>query len=278
MIVFDSRFIIFISLLSGCAFTTPLSLPPPELILNGSSIRNLGGPAAPPGFNMLFILDRGRSFDSNSFYLSGIDAMYHLAQEDWDKVVGEGHSRIVRGVQISYYDFPRSAIDLQIKHVVLAVLVGLNKMDRMDDFSTGIVQLRQDGRNIGIVRFGRPGGPAAAIQNGITNMTGVAGTAKREQPSTNPGSAPVTTSQDRTGVVNPRRIIDPDDHNLMIEYERYGSTFSCNLIFGAALDALASLAQYEADRMLGTFTGDNWSQKLIYQTFSLKRPSGELML
>ncbi|KAL8725705.1 MAG: hypothetical protein Q9166_007190 [cf. Caloplaca sp. 2 TL-2023] len=196
--------------------------------------------------------------------------MYTLAQAKWEEVIHQSRSEIVRGIQISYYELPRRPIDMQTKHVVFAMLLGLDTMDKMNDFSTGLIELRQNRKKFGFVRIGRRS-EASKIES--MNVTGVAETTKRDGL-----TAQEPRSQNGTNLIFPRGIIDPDDHDNMIEYERYGDSVPCKEIFGAALNALVKLAPYERDETIGMFTGENWSHKMVYQTFSKTRASGSLML
>ncbi|KAI4257266.1 MAG: hypothetical protein L6R42_005774, partial [Xanthoria sp. 1 TBL-2021] len=93
----------------------PLALDiPSQIIANATSRINLRvkGPAAPPGFDMRLGMSSSEPLNPNHLYLCAIEAMYHLAQEEWKDTVRTGHSAIVKGLQISYYDLPDRPIDM----------------------------------------------------------------------------------------------------------------------------------------------------------------------
>ncbi|KAL8749361.1 MAG: hypothetical protein Q9199_007730, partial [Rusavskia elegans] len=248
----------------------------------------VNGPAAPPGFDMRLLMSSSEPLNPNHLYLCAIEAMYHLAQQEWEDTVRTGHSAIVKGLQISYYDLPDRPIDMQYRHVILAVLVVVDTMDRKDEFNRAVVELQQDKEGFGTVRMGRRsvgvgdgdgngdggdmgiegGGDGGDGGKNLTNGAPATATAKRDNDS-NPTS---------TLFHSPKTLIDPSDPSLTITYERFGARLDCSILFGAALDALATLAQDDDGDTIDMFTGENWSQKVVYQTFSATSPYGGLLL
>ncbi|KAI4276082.1 MAG: hypothetical protein L6R38_005744, partial [Xanthoria sp. 2 TBL-2021] len=248
---------------------------PPQIIANSTSRTNLRvkGPATPPGFKLRLLMSSSEPLNPNHLYLCAIEAMYHLAQEEWEDTVRTGHSAIVKGLQISYYDLLDRPIDMQYRHVILAVLVVVDTMDRKDEFFRAVVKLQQDKEVFGTVRIGRRSngdvngngndakmGIEGGGDGGGKNITDHApapapATARRDD------SNPNSTAPTNTRLTSPKTLIDPSDPSLTITYERFGATLDCKILFGAALDALATLAQDDDGDTIDMFTGENWSQK-----------------
>ena len=73
-------------------------------------------------------------------------------------------------------------------------------------------------------------------------------------------------------------IVDPDDPDLIIGYERFGEAFSCQLLFSAAIDGLASSAQEEAVETIEMITGTEYSEKVVYSVFGKRNHYGLLLM
>ncbi|KAL8859732.1 MAG: hypothetical protein Q9178_003847 [Gyalolechia marmorata] len=266
-------------LLSLCTSTISRSLRLLPIVRNNStSIPNLRGPPTPPGFDLRLVLDLGQSFDSDRFYLSAIETMYRLAQADWDQVVTrEVQKGWVVGVRYSYHTLPDQPKKVTVGHVVVALLGTLENMDSRSDFSTGVVEMRNYGRDFGILEIEKRG------SWGVEGVEGGGGVVDDDLrvPHLRAVGNTTTTVNGTTGTSDlsyAKSIIDPDDPDLVIGYERFGSNFACKEIFGAGLDALAVLAQEEDNtEKIEIFTGMNWSEKVVYQAFS-DRQYGELLL
>ncbi|KAL8877088.1 MAG: hypothetical protein Q9192_008741, partial [Flavoplaca navasiana] len=253
---------------------------PPQFITNAiSPSRNsLRGPPKPPGFTMRLLMASSEPLDDEDLYICAIEAMYKLVSEDMEEVVHTGQSRVVRGLQIRYHDVSPRPIDLRYKHIVLGILVAIDTMDRTDKFEGAVIELRQNWRKFGFIRMvKRNGRRIDGIEGGMdyTTINTTATTGQGDEgnrnipaPSLPPPSSPLT--KNLTTLTNPRTLIDPTDRDIQILYTRFGTPLSCRTLFGAALDALATLSQDDDTDTIDMFTGENWSRKVVYQTFSDK--------
>ncbi|KAL8846260.1 MAG: hypothetical protein Q9221_008633 [Calogaya cf. arnoldii] len=280
-----------------CACTTSLVLDvPPQTIANAvSRTPNLRGPDAPPGFTVRILMSQSEPVEPENLYLCAIEAMYNLAEEDWEDVTHIGHSDVMKGLQISYYNLVERPIDLQYKHIVIAVLVAMDTMDRRNEFERTVVELRHNKEMFAIVRLGRRS--IDNIGNGVTilksiesgdygnnKLTGnntISATTKRSDDTiTSPESEiKARNINTATNLGTPKSLIDPSDHRLNITYTRFGESLDCRILFGASLDALATLAQYDdGDSSHDIFIGINWSGKIVYQTFTDESAYGRPLL
>ncbi|KAL8654234.1 MAG: hypothetical protein Q9226_003510, partial [Calogaya cf. arnoldii] len=223
-------------------------------------------------------MSQSEPLDPEHLYLCAIEAMYDLAEEDWEDVTHTGHSDVVKGLQISYYNLVDRPTNLQYKHVVLAVLVAMDTMDRRNEFERSIAELRHNKEMFAVVRIGRRGNDnsskGAAIlksiesgedgNNNKKNLTGndtSSAATKRSDDTTTTPEAQIKTRNITTNnylTTTSKTIIDPSDHRLNITYTRFGVTLDCRILFGASLDALANLAQYDdGDSSHDIFIGTN---------------------
>ncbi|KAI4231683.1 MAG: hypothetical protein L6R40_007657 [Gallowayella cf. fulva] len=286
--MFSSSFGLLMALLSFCASTisTPPS-PSPILLLSPKYINQLAGPDAPPGFDMRIFIDQVRDYDPVDFYISAVDEMYTLTDRSYEQVIHMGHSEVVRGVQFSYYEQAHHPISMQNKHIVLGILVGISTMAKQQDFSTAFVELRFDKKIFGLVRIGTIQNRGLGNGRKINNIAATAaGPAKELSMTTanlkgNPALRDPATARkqyDAASLNYTSSMTDPLDRNLTFDYGRYGEAMECQTLFGAALDALATSAQHDGNALTDTFMGTDWSNRVVYQAFSLTSAHGDLLL
>ncbi|KAL9635646.1 MAG: hypothetical protein Q9204_002551 [Flavoplaca sp. TL-2023a] len=262
---------------------------PPQIITNtiSPSPNALRGPPKPPGFTMRLLMASSEPLDDEELYICAIEAMYKLVSEDMEEVVHTGQSRVVRGLQIRYHDVSPRPIDLRYKHIVLGILVAIDTMDRTNEFEGAVIELRQNWRKFGFIRMVKRNGRGIDGSEGGMDYTTINATATTAQgdeetennisnPSLPRPSSPLT--KNLTTLTNPKTLIDPTDRDIQILYTRFGTPLSCRTLFGAALDALATLSQDDDTDTIDMFTGENWSRKVVYQTFSEKTTYGEFDL
>ncbi|KAL8676957.1 MAG: hypothetical protein Q9186_006566 [Xanthomendoza sp. 1 TL-2023] len=279
--VYNSRFYLFATLLSLCAsidslFLPSSSLPQTSALLNSSYINRLVKPPTPAGFEVLFYVDQGHTYDPTNFYISAVDAMYNLTKRDYEAIVRSGQSEVIRGVQFSYFQQrkqqprPGGQMAMRIKHVVLSILVGMSQMDKENDFGTAFVEMKQDQKGFGLMEILAQDfpGPEAARSAQTAGVGEKVTAAKGDADSAAKG--PITAeNMNSPNLTFSQSVIDPDDPNLTIEYERYGEAIACKTLFGASLDALASSAPYDGTHTTNSFLGTDWSNQVMYQLFSL---------
>ncbi|KAL8802795.1 MAG: hypothetical protein Q9182_003555 [Xanthomendoza sp. 2 TL-2023] len=232
-----------------------------------SYLTQLLGPVTPRGFEMLFFVDQGHTYDPINFYISAVEAMYNLTKRDYEAAVHGGQSEVVRGVQFRYFEQQGRGIALRNKHVVLTILAGISQMDKQDEFGAAIAELSQNKKRFALLDiraedYPEPERPRRAQAIDVGNNS------DRDGDSTTRG--PITAdNMNSTNLTLSQSIIDPEDPNLMIEYERFGDAFACKSLFGASLDALASSAPYDGIHTINSFLGTDWSNQVTYRTFSL---------
>ncbi|KAL8875558.1 MAG: hypothetical protein Q9198_006103 [Flavoplaca austrocitrina] len=262
---------------------------PPQIITNtiSPSPNSLRGPPRPPGLTMRLLMASSEPLDDEDLYICAIEAMYKLVSEDMEEVVHSGQSQVVRGLQIRYHDVSPRPIDLRYKHIVLGILVAIDTMDRTDEFEGAVVALGINGREFGFIRMvkrkeGRGIDGSGGGTDDITTNSTATDPQRDEEAENNisnsslpPPSSPLTKNLTTN---NPKTLIDPSDPNIQILYTRFGTPLSCRTLFGAALDALATLSQDDDTDTIDMFTGENWSRKVVYQTFSDKTTYGEFDL
>ncbi|KAL8690995.1 MAG: hypothetical protein Q9218_003688, partial [Villophora microphyllina] len=219
---------------------------PSQMIANAlSRSTNFRGPPIPPGFSMRIVQDPNKPLNTTDLYICAIETMYHWAANGYDDEIQThtDHSKIIRGLQISFHDIPERPINMCWKHLVLSILLAVDSMDRLQVFAETVVEMKQDGKNFGIVRLGKPPTMPAMEPSGITNSTGnSAKTAKRDD-------------LDSVGVENAKAAADPDTAAsktitdpdapigpMTIIYQRFGHAVKCSLLFSTALDGMAYLA------------------------------------
>ena len=273
-------------LLSASIYTLVVDIPP-QMIANtiSPSPNSLRGPPKPPWLTMRLLMASSEPLDDDDLYLCAIEAMYKLVSEDMEEIVHTGQSRVVRGLQIRYHDVSPRPMDLRYKHIVLGILVGIDTMDRTDQFEGAVVELGQNRREFGFIRMVKrndarriDGSGAGIMDNTTINTTATTAQGDEEtednisNSSLPPPSSPLTKNFTTN---NPKTIIDPSNRDIQILYTRFGTPLSCRTLFGAALDALATLSQDDDTDTIDIFTGENWSRKVVYQTFSDKTTYGE---
>ncbi|KAL8837664.1 MAG: hypothetical protein Q9176_005581 [Flavoplaca citrina] len=236
---------------------------------------------------MRLLMASSEPLDDEDLYICAIEAMYKLVSKDMEEVVHTGQSQVVRGLQIRYHDVSPRPIDLRYKHIVLGILVAIDTMDRTGEFEGAVVELGMNRREFGFIRMVKRKDARGidGSEGGLDNITAntTATTAKEDEgkrnfpaPSLPPPSSSLT--KNLTTNNNPKTLIDPSNPHIQILYTRFGTPLSCRTLFGAALDALATLSQDDDTDTIDMFTGENWSQKVVYQTFSEKTTYGEFNL
>lgn len=232
---------------------------PPQILANTISRTNnhLKAPPIPPGYSLRLLLSASEPLDPIYVYQCTVEAMYHLAEEEWEDVVHTGHSKIVKGLQVSYYDVPDRPINMQYQHIIVAVLASVNEMDRLGDFDRAVIEMRMNKKVLGTVRIGRrSGGGMHDDDDAVMKVEGEG------------GGGGNSTASNSTRLDSPKILVDPDDPSVTISYERFGAAIDCKLLFSAALDALATLAQNDDFDKIDLFIGVNWSNRVVYQAFT----------
>ncbi|KAI4219780.1 MAG: hypothetical protein LQ349_008257 [Xanthoria aureola] len=234
---------------------------PPRILANAISRTNnhLKGPPLPPGFSLRLLMSSSEPLTPNHVYLCAIEAMYHLAEEEWEDVVHTGHSKIVKGLQVSYYDVPHRPVNMQYRHIIVAILASVDEMDRTGDFNRAVIEMRVNKRLLGTVRIGRRSNDGVHDDDAAMKVEGEGGSG---------GGGVNSTASNSTRLDSPKILVDPDDPSVTISYERFGAALDCKLLFSAALDALATLAPNDDFDKLDLFIGVNWSRQVVYQAFS----------
>ena len=232
---------------------------PPQILANTISRTNnhLKAPPIPPGFTLRLLLSSSEPLDPNYVYQCTIEAMYRLAEEEWEDVVHTGHSKIVKGLQVSYYDVPDRPINMQYQHIIVAVLASVNEMDRLGDFDRAVIEMRMNKQVLGTVRIGRRSGGGMHDDDDAVMKVDDGG-----------GGGGNLTAFNSTRLDSPKILVDPDDPSVTISYERFGAALDCKILFSAALDALATLAQNDDFDKIDLFIGVNWSNRVVYQAFT----------
>ncbi|KAL8848308.1 MAG: hypothetical protein Q9221_006662 [Calogaya cf. arnoldii] len=283
--------------------TTSLTLEIPPLITAGdakSGLRspklrglpdrggspNLGGPPIPYGYSMRITQDPEKPLNATDLYICAIEAMYHWAAEGWEEetLMHNSSSEIIRGLQISYYDIPERTVNIQYNHIILAILIALNGMDRMHAFAETVVEMKQFGKVFGIVKMGKPPTTRRGVEasvNGSTNMTtndsttigksGDSNSVGRDNIKATAANADSNTS------ATSKTFNDPEGTylgSMNITYQRFGTAVDCKLLFSTALDGIAyAAADYRGDTWPFSTTYD-WSNKMMYQTVQVKIGDG----
>ncbi|KAL8850770.1 MAG: hypothetical protein Q9221_004268 [Calogaya cf. arnoldii] len=287
--IFNSRYnllTILLLLISTSTISLILEIPPPTIAQAASKSPKLGGPPTPPGFTIRLLMSSSEPLIPDHIFLCAIEAMYHYAESDWDDVTRTGHSATIKGLQISYYDVPDRPINIEYKHIIIAVLMILDTMDRTNDFQRSVAELKHNGAVFGTLRLGKR---SASELDGGDDGSGT-------NPLVPAPSPLIAKSDDSTAMINPTTshhlkpnistpltthssLIDPSDPALNITYTYSGLRLNCRNLFSAALSALATLAHDDVDgRAIDLFTAVNWSHNVVFQTFSDESAYGDWLL
>ncbi|KAI4220297.1 MAG: hypothetical protein L6R36_007722 [Xanthoria steineri] len=236
---------------------------PAHIFANAISRTNnhLKGPPVPPGFSLRLLMSSSEPLTPTHVYLCAVEAMYHLSEQEYEGVVHTGHSPIVKGLQVSYYDVPHRPVNMQYRHIIVAILASVDEMDRMGDFNRAVIEMQVNKGLLGIVRIGRRSNDGGHDDHAAMKVKG-------EDGSGGGGGGSNSTASNSTRLDSPKILVDPDDPSVTISYERFGATLDCKLLFSAALDALATLATNDDFDKLDLFIGVNWSRQVVYQAFS----------
>ncbi|KAL8751122.1 MAG: hypothetical protein Q9184_006173 [Pyrenodesmia sp. 2 TL-2023] len=252
---------------------------PPQIIANAlSRSPNLRELPLPYGFSMRIVQDPNKPLNADDLYICAIEAMYHWAANGYEgeTLTHNGHSEIIRGLQISYHDIPERPINIQWKHIILAILIPIDSMDRRHAFDETIVEMKQHGKVFGIIKMGKPPTRREIEASGSTNTTNnPAAIAKRGD--SNSVGVDNTEAAANSNTSTSKTIIDPSfpyNATMNITYQRFGTAVDCKLLFGTALAGLAFTAAHDTgDTWLFSTTYD-WSKKMMYQTFEVKLGGG----
>ncbi|KAL8768488.1 MAG: hypothetical protein Q9209_005279 [Squamulea sp. 1 TL-2023] len=259
---------------------------PPQMIANAlSRSLNLRGPPIPYGFSMRIVQDPNKPLNANDLYICAIEAMYHWAANGYEEETQthNGHSEIIRGLQISYHDIPERPINIHWKHIILAILIPLDSMDRRHEFAETIVEMKQHGKVFAIMKMGKPPGTRREIEaSGSTNTTNDSAAIPKRSDSNSVGvnnteAAYSNTETAYSNTSTSKTIIDPDVPffgTMNITYQRFGTAVDCKLLFSTALDGIADAAADDTgDTWLFT-TSYDWSKKMMYQTVEVQIGGG----
>ncbi|KAL8724412.1 MAG: hypothetical protein Q9166_007966 [cf. Caloplaca sp. 2 TL-2023] len=253
---------------------------PPQIIANAlSRSLNLRGPSIPYGFSMRIVQDPNKPLNADDLYICAIEAMYHWeGPEGYEEETQphNGHSEIIRGLQISYHDIPERPINIHWKHIILAILIPLDSMDRRDAFAETIVEMKQNGKVFGIIKMGKPPTRREIEASGSTNTTNNSAAIAKRGDSNSVGVDNTEAAAD-SNTSTSKTITEPDgtyQGTMNITYQRFGTAVDCRLLFGTALGGIAFVAAHDTGDTWQFSTSYDWSKKMMYQTVEVKIGGG----
>ncbi|KAL8676976.1 MAG: hypothetical protein Q9186_006551 [Xanthomendoza sp. 1 TL-2023] len=246
---------------------------PPQMIANAiSRSPSLHGPPIPYGYSMRIVQDSDKSLNADDLYICAIEAMYHWAANGYEDETQahNGHSEIVRGLQISYHDIPERPINIYWKHLILAILIPVNSMDRSHAFTETVVEMMQHGKAFGIVKIGKPREIEASGSNHTTNNNSAAIAKRGDSNSMGVDNTKIATANSKPSSTS-KTITDIDVPEVgtgtaNITYQRFGTAVECKLLFSTALDGIAYAASDDWRDSWQFSTCYDWSKKMMYQT------------
>ncbi|KAL8798029.1 MAG: hypothetical protein Q9200_007831, partial [Gallowayella weberi] len=210
-----------------------------------------------------------KPLNAEDLYICAIEAMYHWALEGYEEETQthDGHSEIIRGLQISYHDVPERPINIHWEHLILAVLIALNSMDQRHVFAETIVEMKQHEKLFGIMRMGKQPTRHKITASSTNTTNNFAATARRVNPDSVGVNNTKTAVDSNTEISKTIIVLDaPYLGATNITYQRFGTAVNCKLLFSTALDGIAYAAPaYWIDTWPYSTTYD-WLKKMMYQT------------
>ena len=207
-----------------------------------------------PGFKLRFNYIQTLSMKAEDAYVSAISSIFGLASAEsgWEGIIPSGHSAVstgYRGVVVVFGSVAPEGdqYQLQYKHVIVGILETLNMLAGKNDFYYTHTDMLLYGRYIGNVAIG----PQAANVNVVNLTLGDSGS-----------SSDTLTSRNALGKGT---IVDPEDSDFVISYERFRDVIPCQALLNSALNGMASSAVLAGDRMCTDFAGLDLSGRVVFR-------------
>jgi hypothetical protein len=207
-----------------------------QLLTDGpTSATAVSIPDPPSGFFVSWHFQPNKPLSILAIYLSAIDCMYQYAQKGWDDIFEGGARTWVTGykVEVDLEDIqkPGGPLPLLISHIVLGLYYTIVELWRSKRYCKVTASLSTHNRQRGTLRIQDLGSPVLSVNTANDNLTNIS-----------PGALSFTTPTYPSGSFS-----DVDDHRFTIDYAYDGGRIASEDIFIAALDGLATSAQYIDD-------------------------------
>ena len=203
-----------------------------ELISECLSISTLAAPSPPPGFEAEIYYDTSKTFNPLGVYLCALDFMYALAQKGWTTILHGGYTVWVNDfdveIDVESEEGSISSLPLESSHIVLGFYKTIVDVSTQSRFCEVLTTLWQYRRQVGTIVIEK-----RTLENGGSDIA---------------NSSLVNGSPQNNTVTYPSgRVFDKDEHDFSISYTYSGVRINSKDIFLAALDALATAAQFSPD-------------------------------
>ena len=197
-----------------------------------------------PGFRIKAHFAPSYPMPPEDAYLCAIFLIYGLASPaaGWDGTIpaeGSSLSREVNGVKVGFRSLARvgDRDQLKYKHVIVAILETLNAFARRDSFCFTQTDMILHNRIIGDMAIGRR--MPDLYDNNAT--VGDIGLINNTMESGNPTAG--------------GEIVDPEDSNFVISYQRVRDSIPCKTLLNAALSGMANSAVFSNQHRCRNFGG-----------------------
>ena len=184
-------------------------------------------------------------------YVSALSSIYGLASPSngWEGIIPSDHTGVsqgYRGVKVVFSSVAREGDrhQLQYKHVIVGIVEMLNTLAGKDFYYTHTDMLLY-GTYVGTVAIG----PQAADVNVVNLTLGDIGS-----------NSNALTSRNTLGK---GKIVDPEDSNLVISYERFRDPIPCQALLNSALNGMAASAVFADDHLCTDFAGLDLSGRVV---------------
>ena len=185
-------------------------------------------------------------------YISALSSIYGLASASngWEGIIPSGHSAVsqgYRGVNLVFGSVAREGDEyqLQYKHVIVGIIEMLNTLAGKKDFYYAHADMLLYGTYIGNVAIG----PQAADVNLVNLTLGDIGSNSNALTSRN--------------TLAKGKIVDPEDSNFVISYERFRDPIPCQALLNSALNGMGASAVLADDQLCTDFAGLDLSGRVV---------------
>ena len=216
-----------------------------------------------PGFKIKLHYAPSYTMRAEDAYLTSISLIYGLAAPPggWDAIVPPKEtalSKDVNGVRVGFQSLAQEGdqFKLQYKHVIVGLLETLNAFARKDRFCFTQTIFYLYGKYAGDMAIGRRAPDVYGVNVTLDDIGLISNITESGNP-TQRGE-----------------IVDPEDSNFVISYERVGESIPCKTLLNAALNGMANSAVFGNQDPCRNFGGFSSSGTVAYTFFA--KPPGPL--
>lgn len=221
-------------------------------------------PKDPPGFAVLVDLDTTQLLSIEKIYLIAIAVVHDWAFVGWDHFISSHSARATkafRGLTVAWRSiaYPTQRYQLQIKHLILGMLHLIDQMTKAKYFCVSTYSVLLHRQGIGHIELLATGAVASHNRSSSDENLSLK-------------SVFLPTPTGLRSLIAPRRIVDPEDSDFVIFYERKSEPMSHPDFLSTILYAIATAAQGSNNEYCQDLGGFNEKRNVVYRIHG-KRPT-----